>query len=64
MNRSLNVGEILKIQEILTGSNIPSDIQDALDEYKHTTQRGDVIGFSDLNIIHVLRAYLKEKRNV
>ena len=64
MNRSLNVGEILKIQEILTGSNIPSDIQDALDKYKHTTQRGDVIGFSDLNIIHVLRAYLKEKRNV
>jgi hypothetical protein len=64
MNRSLNVGEILKIQEILTGSSIPSDIQDALDKYKHTTQRGDVIGFSDLNIIHVLRAYLKEKRNV
>ena len=63
MTRSLNVGEILKIQEILTGSSIPSDIQDALDKYKHTTQRGDVIGFSDLNIIHVLRAYLKEKRN-
>ena len=63
MTRSINVGEILKIQEILTGSSIPSDIQDALDKYKHTTQRGDVIGFSDLNIIHVLRAYLKEKRN-
>ena len=64
MTRSLNVGEILKIQEILTGSNIPSDIQDALDSYTHVTQRGDKVGFSELNIIHVLRAYLKEKRNV
>tara|TARA_Y100000401_G_scaffold19654_1_gene13203 strand:- start:163 stop:357 length:195 start_codon:yes stop_codon:yes gene_type:complete len=63
MTRSLNVGEILKIQEILTGSNIPSDIQDALDNYTHVTQRGDEVDFGELNIIHVLRAYLKEKRN-
>jgi hypothetical protein len=63
MTRSINVKEILKIQEILTGSSIPSDIQDALDNYTHTTQRGDKVDFSELNIIHVLRAYLKEKRN-
>ena len=63
MTRSLNIGEILKIQEILTGSNIPSDIQDALDNYIHVTQRGDKVDFGKLNIIHVLRAYLKEKRN-
>tara|TARA_R100001510_G_C7438866_1_gene69028 strand:+ start:68 stop:262 length:195 start_codon:yes stop_codon:yes gene_type:complete len=63
MTRSLNIGEILKIQEILTGSNIPSDIQDALDNYIHVTQRGDKVDFSELNIIHILRAYLKEKRN-
>ena len=63
MTRSLNIGEILKIQEVLTGSNIPSDIQDALDNYTHVTQRGDKVDFSELNIIHILRAYLKEKRN-
>ena len=63
MTRSLNIGEILKIQEILTGSNIPSDIQDALDNYTHVTQRGDKVDFGELNIIHVLRAYLKEKVN-
>ena len=63
MTRSLNVGVILKIQEILTGSNIPSDIQDSLDNYPHVTQRGDEVDFGELNIIHVLRAYLKEKRN-
>ena len=64
MTRSLNIGEILKIQEILTGSNIPSDIQDALDNYTHVTQRAHEVDFGELNIIHVLRAYLKEKRNV
>ena len=63
MTRSINVKEILKIQEILTGSNIPSDIQDALDNYTHVTQRGDKVNFGELNIIHVLRSYLKEKRN-
>ena len=63
MNRSINVKEILKIQEVLTGSSIPSDIQDALDNYIHVTQRGDKVDFGELNIIHVLRAYLKEKRN-
>ena len=63
MTRSINVKEILKIQEILTGAKIPSDIQDALDNYTHVTQRGDKVDFSELNIIHVLRAYLKEKRN-
>ena len=63
MTRSINVKEILKIQEILTRSNIPSDIQNALYNYTHVTQRGDKVDFGELNIIHVLRAYLKEKRN-
>ena len=63
MTRSINVKETQKIQEVLTGSSIPSDIQDALDNYTHTTQRGDKVDFGELNIIHVLRAYLKEKRN-
>jgi len=71
MTRSLNIGEILKIQEILTGSSIPRDVQDALDNYTYTTQRGDKVDFGELNIIHVLRSYLKmslvsnlsEKRN-
>lgn len=63
MTRSINVKETLKIQEVLTGSSIPSDIQDALDNYTHVTQRGDKVDFGELNIIHVLRAYLKEKRN-
>ena len=64
MTRSINVKEILKIQEILTGAKIPCDIQEALDGYVHVTQRGDKVDFGELNIIHVLRAYLKEKRNV
>ena len=63
MTRSINVKEILKIQDILTGISIPSDIQDALDNYTHVTQRGDKVDFGELNIVHVLRAYLKEKRN-
>ena len=71
MTRSINVKDTLKIQEVLTGSSIPSDIQDALDNYTHTTQRGDKVDFGELNIIHVLRSYLKmslvtnlsEKRN-
>ena len=71
MTRSINVKEILKIQEILTGAKIPNDIQDALDNYTHVTQRGDKVDFGELNIIHVLRSYLKmslvsnlsEKRN-
>ena len=63
MTRSINVKEILKIQEILTGAKIPCDIQDALDNYIHVTQRGDKVDFGELNIIHVLRSYLKEKRN-
>ena len=45
MTRSINVKEILKIQEILTGSNIPSDIQDSLDNYTHVTQIGDKVDF-------------------
>ena len=71
MTRSINVKEILKIQEILTGAKIPNDIQDELDNYTHVTQRGDKVDFGELNIIHVLRSYLKmslvsnlsEKRN-
>ena len=63
MTRSLNIGEILKIQEVLTGAKIPCDIQKALDSYFHVTQRGDKVDFGELNIIHVLRSYLKEKTN-
>ena len=63
MTRSINVKEILKIQEILTGAKIPCDIQEALDSYVHVTQRGDKVDFGELNIIHVLRSYLKEKKN-
>jgi len=63
MTKGLNVKDILKIQEILTDFQPPTDIQDALDNYIHVTQKGDKVDFGELNIIHVLRAYLKEKRN-
>ena len=63
MTKGLNVKDILKIQEILTDFQPPTDIQDALDNYPHVTQKGDKVDFGELNIIHVLRAYLKEKRN-
>ena len=62
MTRSINVKEILKIQEILTGAKIPCDIQEALDSYVHVTSDDIEVSFGDLNIIHLLRAYLKEKR--
>jgi hypothetical protein len=63
MTKGLNIKDILKIQEILTDFQPPTDIQDALDNYTHVTQRGDKVDFGELNIIHVLRAYLKEKKN-
>ncbi len=63
MTKGLNIKDILKIQEILTDFQPPTDIQDALDNYIHVTQKGDKVDFGELNIIHVLRAYLKERNN-
>jgi|TARA_R100001443_G_scaffold21814_2_gene34059 hypothetical protein len=59
----MNIKQALHVQAALDGKCIPSDLAVALDEVCRVTSTGKAIMLKDMNLIHIIRAYLKEQNN-
>jgi len=59
----MNVKQALEIQATLTGCKIPEDLVTALNETCRVNSRGGAVMLADMNLVYIIRAYLKEQRN-